>query len=232
MTGCEHCGCGPAAEVLRRNVNIGDGNGWLVKYRDQHFVISTGRDGDTLAFRASPAGEVTDWDNVARPVYGTDKQRALDALTARPVDDTGRVLSSRDEMDAAEQADASRPLNDVMEFDHPVRIDPDGSVHDGLAGVYAPELVMETDDDGQILDQHEQDYIEQARRQGWELLTGWTGQYSYHGPVMHPSEFVGGALAGHIRETPGTYVVITVECGQDSQPAGWAIARRIETEQS
>ena len=86
MHGCERCGCGPAPEVLRRNVDVGDGNAWLVKYRDQHFVISTGRDGDTLAFRASPTGEVADWDNVASPVYGTDKQQALDALTARPVE--------------------------------------------------------------------------------------------------------------------------------------------------
>jgi hypothetical protein len=123
-----------------------------------------------------------------------------------------------------------RPLDEIMEFDHPVRVGEDGSVCDGLEGVYAPELVMETDDDGQILDQHEQDYIDQARRQGWELLTGWTGQYSYHGPIMHASEFVGGALADHISETPGTYVVISVECGQDSQPAGWAVARKIDTE--
>lgn len=127
---------------------------------------------------------------------------------------------------------SGRELNEIMDFDHPVLIGPDGSVHDGLEGVYAPELVMETDDDGQILDQHEQDYIEQARSQGWELLTGWTGQYGYRGPVMHPSEFVGGALADHIRETPGTYVVIAVECDQDSNPAGWAVARKIETEQS
>ena len=238
MASCDHCGCTPAAEVLRRDVNVGQGGAWLVRYRDKHFVVSTGREGDTLVFRASPTGEVTDWDNVASPVYGTDKQQALDALTARPVDETGRVLSPRDEMDDAEAADDKRRaqtssrLNEIMDFDHPVLIGPDGSVHDGLEGVYAPDLVMETDDDGQILDQHERDYITAARNQGWELLSGWTGQHLYRGPVMHASEFVGGALADHISETPGTYVVFTVECDQDSGPAGWAVARKIETEQS
>lgn len=120
-----------------------------------------------------------------------------------------------------------RPLNEIMDFDHPVLVGPGGTITDKLPGVYAPELHMETDDDGQILDEHEQDYVEQARRQGWELLTGWTGQYSYHGPVMHPSEFVGGALADHIRETPGIYVVVTVETDDDSEDAaGWAVAYR------
>jgi hypothetical protein len=122
----------------------------------------------------------------------------------------------------------TRPLNEIMEFDHPVQIGPDGTVTDHVPGVYAPELVMETDDDGQILDGHEADYTEQARQRGWELLTGWTGQYGYRGLVMHPSEYLGGALADHIRETPGTYVVLAVECDQDSDPAGWAVARRIE----
>jgi hypothetical protein len=120
-------------------------------------------------------------------------------------------------------------LNDVMQFDHPVRVDEDGTVHDRLDGVYAPELRMETTSDGQILAQHEADYADQARRQGWELLTGWTRQHAYRGLVMHPSEYIGGALADHIRETPGTYVAVTVETDDDDeQAAGWAVARRID----
>lgn len=124
-------------------------------------------------------------------------------------------------------------LNDVMEFDHPVMVDENGVVHDHLPGVYAPELIMATDGDGQILDEHEADFIEQAKRQGWQLLSGWTGQHGYRGVVMHPSEFVGGALADHIRETPGTYVVVSVECDDDTGhdiPAGWAVAYRPEPE--
>jgi hypothetical protein len=116
-------------------------------------------------------------------------------------------------------------LNDRMEFDHVIRVGPVGTVYDN-EGSHAPELVMETDDDFQILDEHEDGYRAQAERQGWQLLTGWTGQYGYRGLVMHPSEYVGGQLAEHILSEPGEYVVIAVECDQDSDPAGWAIAYR------
>jgi hypothetical protein len=133
---------------------------------------------------------------------------------------------------ACDHCGCGRDLNEIMEFDHPVQIGPDGEVTEIGPGVYAPELLMETDEDGQILDEHEADYIEQARRQGWELLTGWTGQHAYHGPVMHPSEFVGGALSDHIRETPGTYVVITVETDDSEDAAGWAVAYRPAPERS
>ncbi|HYK70397.1 MAG TPA: hypothetical protein VEV45_20805 [Streptosporangiaceae bacterium] len=129
---------------------------------------------------------------------------------------------------------ADRPLNDIMDFDHPVTVHAGGAISSAKPGVYAPELIMETTSDGQILAQHETDFEDQARRQGWELLKGWTGQYGYAGLIMHPSEFVGGALEDHIRETPGTYVVIAVECLDDgdrenpTDPCGWAVARRIE----
>jgi hypothetical protein len=42
---------------------------------------------------------------------------------------------------------------------------------------------------------------------------------------MHPSEYVGGGLEDHIRETPGTYVAIVVRCS-DGEDAGWAVAYR------
>jgi len=115
-------------------------------------------------------------------------------------------------------------LNDLMQVDHVIRVDGDGCITDA-DGMYAPELMMETDDDGQILDSHERAYIDEVKRQGWDLLTGWTGQYSYHGPIMHSSEYVGGHLEDHIRETPGFYAVITVEC-DDDEAAGWTIAYR------
>lgn len=124
-------------------------------------------------------------------------------------------------------------LQDAMEFDHPVRVDPDGTLHDRLDGVYAPELIMGTDGDGQILAEHEADYKAEAARQGWELLEGFTGQHAYRGPVMHPSEYIGGRLADHIRETPGTYAVIAVETDDDDdEAAGWAIAFRPPAEPS
>lgn len=121
----------------------------------------------------------------------------------------------------------TRALNDIMEFDHVIRVNSDHTITDSVPDVYAPELMMSVDGDGQILDAHEADFIRQAESQGWTLLTGWTGQYLYHGVVMHSSEYVGGSLAEHILDTPGLYAIISVETDDDSEDAaGWAIAYR------
>jgi len=63
-------------------------------------------------------------------------------------------------------------------------------------------------------------------------LTGYTGQYGYHGAVMHASEYIGGGLADDILSTPGTYVVVVVNVEDDeadefAEPAGWAILRQV-----
>ena len=143
-----------------------------------------------------------------------------------------------------------RSLNDMMEFDHIVRVNPDGTVEDtdmptGVIGAY---FDLNVAPDGT-------DEFEMSA--GWELLQGFTGQYGYNGPVMHSSEYVGGGLERHILETPGYYVVLIVNaleahvwqvsrmtgtttcerCGllpldeddmdstcQSDEPAGWAIA--------
>jgi hypothetical protein len=118
-------------------------------------------------------------------------------------------------------------LNEIMDFDSPIRVEADGTITETVPGVYAPELYMSVDEDGQILDSGEADYIAEAKRQGWQLLAGWTGQHGYRGPVMHASEYIGGALETHIRTTPGIYVVISVETDDDDEnAAGWAIAYR------
>jgi hypothetical protein len=53
--------------------------------------------------------------------------------------------------------------------------------------------------------------------------------HGYHGIVMHSSEYIGGALETHIRETPGLWVAVTVETDDDDeQAAGWALAYRAE----
>jgi len=132
-------------------------------------------------------------------------------------------------------------LNSFMEFDHVIRVLPGGAVTHDTPGVYAPEsLDMEVDGDGQSIHADDSDIKGQAKSAGWALLTGYTGQYSYNGPVMHPSEFIGGGLARHILETPGYYVALTVEapcndysaefCSEDTgcncEPAGWAVAYR------
>jgi hypothetical protein len=117
-------------------------------------------------------------------------------------------------------------LNDQMQVDHVIRINPHGEVDEGnVQGVYAPELHVGCDEDGQVLPEHDRQLIEDAGAQGWTLLAGWTGQSGYNGPVMHPSEFVGGQLEDHIRETPGLYVAVVIDT-EDEKPAGWAIAYR------
>jgi hypothetical protein len=133
-------------------------------------------------------------------------------------------------------------LNDLMQFDHVVLVREDGSVTDkGIEGVYAPEITCDYSGpfaEAQVSKAHEADMIEHAKAQGWTLETGWTGQYSYSGAIMHASEFIGGLLADHICETPGYWVACTVELhpGEDdpeyrdgngeSEYAGWIVAHR------
>lgn len=94
------------AEIIRRDVRLGDGEAWLAEYRGQHFVVSAGQWKDNppehQVFRSDASGKVTGWDEVAS---GDSKASALLALTARPVDEDGRVLSARDVQDAAEAAE-------------------------------------------------------------------------------------------------------------------------------
>lgn len=130
----------------------------------------------------------------------------------------------------SDRAIVGRTLNDVMEFDHVIRVAGNGAVSD-VDNVYAPELLIATDDDGQILPEHDAELRADAERQGWTLLTGFTGQYSYNGPLMHASEFVGGGLERHILSNPGLYCAVAVEIDndRDDEPAGWVVAYREES---
>jgi hypothetical protein len=130
-----------------------------------------------------------------------------------------------------------RSLNDIMNFDHVIRVMPDGTVEDGPKGVYAPDLTMGyVDDDAHsITDEHEKDFVSQAKAEGWDILRGWTGQYAYHGICMHPSEYIGGALEEHVLDNPGLWVAITIEQyieGQEqSECAGWTLAYKLDEDQ-
>lgn len=98
----------------------------------------------------------------------------------------------------------NKPLNELMEFDRVIRVAEDGTItkpHD--IHCYADLNVAPNGND------------EFDLSDGWELLKGFTGQYSYNGPVMHASEFIGGGLERHIRETPGYYVALVVEARCD-----------------
>ena len=120
-------------------------------------------------------------------------------------------------------------LNDRMEPEHVVEIHPDGSVNDGPAGVYAPEVSVDLDDDGQMISLDPSDIQIDSR---WSLLTGYSGQYGYSGPIMDPAEFIGGGLERDIRSTPGIYVAVTVigvrpdgSSNCDDDIVGWAVAQ-------
>lgn len=126
-----------------------------------------------------------------------------------------------------------KPLNEIMEFDSILQVCKSGIlINRPDMSIYADlNVASDGTDEFELSD-------------GWTLLSGFTGQYSYNGPVLHPSEFIGGGLERHIRETPGYYVALvvegrcdygTTECdverGCDCEPAGWAVAYKpLETE--
>lgn len=116
-------------------------------------------------------------------------------------------------------------LNDVMEFDRVIRVYSDGTVNH-VKDAYAPELNAITDGDGSHTAETDPELCRQAEDAGWTLESGWTGQYSYSGPCMHPSEFIGGGLARHILATPGYWVAVVVYEDDDSDPEHWAVAYR------
>ena len=105
-------------------------------------------------------------------------------------------------------------LNDMMEFDHVIRVDENGNVTDEY-GIYGPSLF---DDE---LDSSE-----------WSLLDGYSGQDGYSGPIMHNSEFIGGQMERDILAQPGLYVVVVAYWSEDDYGSteddieGWAVAYR------
>lgn len=120
----------------------------------------------------------------------------------------------------------TKTLSDLMEFDHVIQVHGNGTITEPRDVYCYAELNVSTTGEDQF-----------SLSAGWTLLTGFTGQHGYRGPVMHASEFIGGGLEQHILQTPGYYVVLVVngycdyeetDCSEDSgcdcEPAGWAIA--------
>lgn len=137
-------------------------------------------------------------------------------------------------------------LNDRMTSDHVIRVSPDGTITDAH-GVYAPEVHCDYTGPfagAQISDDDERDMIQYVADQGWDVLTGWAMGGGI--ALMHSSQYIGGHLADHIRETPGYWVVCTVELhpgesdpehednggSGESDPAGWILAHRELSEES
>lgn len=125
-------------------------------------------------------------------------------------------------------------LNSVMEFDHVIRVNADGTVTDRVEDApYFDEALRcyLTDPETWLWE------TEVNLPEGWHLMNGYSGQHGYSGPEMHVSEFIGGRMARDILETPGDYVALVVEsdCGYteefcseesgcDCEPAGWVVA--------
>jgi len=131
-----------------------------------------------------------------------------------------------------------RDLNDLMEFEHVIRVQ-DGVATDRMPDgeripLYAPECYHEGfyGPDGKV--QEIQDGT------GWTLMDGYSGQYSYSGPIMHASEYIGGRMEQDILAQDGYYVAVVCEvmecdddcdprdeaCNGGHEPAGWAVAYR------
>ena len=124
-------------------------------------------------------------------------------------------------------------LNEMMQFDYVIRVAENGNAtvtNENPPEVYA-DAAWDEHGDAHMSSQDDRDMINHLKAQGWEVLTGWTGQYGYNGPVMHSSEYIGGKLADHIRENPGLYVRMAVEImppGDDSESkyVGWIVAHK------
>jgi len=117
-----------------------------------------------------------------------------------------------------------KELQAIADFDHPFIVADDGSLSDAV-GVYAPEVWNSETNDIEIMGN------------GWEALTGYTGQHGYHGAVMHASEYIGGGLADDILATPGTYVAVVVYAQCECEPhvthmSGFGTTLYCDTEQN
>lgn len=119
-------------------------------------------------------------------------------------------------------ATAVRPdnLNSLMEFDHVIRVHEDGNVSEP-SDVWAPDVhtyLVNPDAEDEGYDLHVDS--------GWKLLDGYSAQDHYSGPVMHPSEFIGGRMAEDILAASGLYVACVVYPLDDEEPDGWVVAYR------
>lgn len=93
-------------------------------------------------------------------------------------------------------------LNDRMEIGHVIEVHRDGTVTDAT-GVAAPTL-LDDELDSQL----------------WTFFSaGYSGQHGYNGPIMHDSEYIGGALERDILAHPGYYAAVesgyshSADCG-------------------
>lgn len=89
-------------------------------------------------------------------------------------------------------------LNDLMEFNQYITVHTDGRITVNEQPCYINNIY---DTFGTELD---------GSWRGWSLLTGFSNQYGYNGPLFHESEYIGGGLETYIRTHPGKYVALIV----------------------
>ena len=97
-----------------------------------------------------------------------------------------------------------KPINTAYEFNEPFASFGHRLGHAPVSNLWYPESVEHREDD---------DYSSQL--DNWVPLKGFSGQYGYNGPVMHPSEYIGGGLEDYLLENAGIYVVIAVNVTEE-----------------
>lgn len=114
----------------------------------------------------------------------------------------------------------------AADFDHAFTLTRTGDIDWALTepeGVWAPSAMVDGQDGGVEFD-----------GSGWETITdGMSGQYSYNGPIMHPSEYIGRRIGEELlrlaEDGPVTFVAVVVESrGDDEEAAGWTVVRKVE----
>ena len=133
-------------------------------------------------------------------------------------------------------------LNSVIEFDIPFKVirtlDTGETVIADTNGVYAPQVVLYVDRDGNGVHNEEIDWEQWNESTHWQAINGYSGQQGYSGPTMHTSEYLGGNMARDVLVDIGaTYVAVTVECLANwdateeeemeirDNPAGWMLLK-------
>lgn len=136
-------------------------------------------------------------------------------------------------------------LNQLMEFGHLVQVW-SGDGHTYLSDQHDRGHTWPSTQPEEAIaiygEDPDDEQLKEAMPLGWDLVTGYTGQYGYRGPAMHDSEYIGGRLAEAILEHPGFYQTSyidwyttvdqlteqqfhdDVEFSSEPHPEGWVVA--------
>ena len=111
-----------------------------------------------------------------------------------------------------------------VEFGVAFTVHPDGTWSE-TSGLYVPEVADDPDADVFIAD---------MAGDRWEPLTGMTGQYGYHGAVMHPSELPGDGMAQRLldiaadEEEPVAFALQAVWDVDTDTDTGWVVLQSVK----